>query len=67
MPIKGLANLGFLAAQTTDGSLAFLKDSSTLHVDASGLPTDVGPHNVTLTNFAYQVATTVLACWKDNH
>ena len=43
VPIKGLANLGFLAAQTTDGSLAFLKDSSTLYVDASGLPPTSDP------------------------
>jgi hypothetical protein len=66
-PIKGLANLGFPAAQTTDGSVVFLKDNSTLHVDASRLPTDVGPQNVTRTDFAYQVATTILGCWKEHH
>lgn len=42
-PIKGLANLGFPAAQTPDGSVVFLKDSSTLHVNATGLPPAVGP------------------------
>jgi hypothetical protein len=67
IPINGLANLGFPAAQTTDGSVLFLKDSSTLHVDATGLPADVGPQNVKRTDFAYQVATTILACWKEHH
>jgi hypothetical protein len=66
-PINGLANLGFPAAQTTDGSVLFLKDSSTLHVDATGLPAAVGPQDVTRTDFAYQVATTILACWKEHH
>lgn len=65
-PIKGLANLGFPAAQA-DGSVLFLKDSSTLHVDATGLPAAVGPQNVQRTDFAYQVATTILACWKEHH
>ncbi|MFF2316423.1 hypothetical protein ACFVTE_09155 [Arthrobacter sp. NPDC058097] len=66
-PIKGLANLGFPAAQTPGGSVVFLKDSSTLHVDATGLPSDVGPQKVARTDFAYQVATTILACWKEHH
>ena len=67
VPIKGLANLGFPAAQTSNGSVVFLKDGSTLHVDATGLPAGVGPQNVTRTDFAYQVATTILACWKEHH
>ena len=66
-PIKGLANLGFPAAQTADGSVVFLKDSSTLHVDATGLAARVGPQNVARTDLAYQVATTILACWKEHH
>ncbi|WP_395398529.1 hypothetical protein ACHMXB_11915 [Arthrobacter sp. UC242_113] len=66
-PIKGLANLGFPAAQTPDGSVVFLKDSSTLHVNATGLPPAVGPQKVAPTDFAYQVATTILACWKEHH
>lgn len=66
-PIKGLASLGFPAAQTADGSVVFLKDGSTLHVDATGLPAAVGPQNVKRTDFAYQVATTILACWKEHH
>jgi hypothetical protein len=66
-PIRGLANLGFPAAQTPDGSVVFLKDSSTLHVNAAALPAAVGPQDVTHTDFAYQVATTILACWKEHH
>ena len=66
-PIKGLASLGFPAAQTADGSVVFLKDSSTLHVDATGLAARVGPQNVARTDLAYQVATTILACWKEHH
>ena len=67
VPIKGLANLGFPAAQTPDGSAIFRKDSSTLHVNATGLPAGVGPQKVAPTDFAYQVATTILACWKEHH
>jgi hypothetical protein len=66
-PIKGLANLGFPAAQTPDGAVMFLKDSSTLYVNATGLPAAVGPQKVAPTDFAYQVATTILACWKEHH
>lgn len=66
-PIKGLANLGFAAAQTDNGSVIFLKDSSTLYVDATQLPAGVGPQKVARTDFAYQVSTTILACWKEHH
>ena len=66
-PIKGLANLGFPAYQTEDGSVVFLKDNSTLYVDATELPADVGPQKVTPTAFAYQVSTTILGCWKEHH
>lgn len=66
-PIKGLANLGFAAVQTDDGSVVFLKDTSTLYVDATQLPASVGPQKVARTDFAYQVSTTILACWKEHH
>jgi hypothetical protein len=66
-PIKGLANLGFPAYQTPDGSVIFLKDSSTLHVDATRLPAALGPDSVTPAAFSYQVATTILACWTEHH
>ncbi|WP_426939431.1 hypothetical protein ACQCSV_07435 [Pseudarthrobacter sp. S3] len=63
-PIEGLANLGFPAFQTP-ASAAFVKDSFVLTVDASALPETLGPHEVTRAAFAYQVATTVLACWSE--
>lgn len=66
VPIEGLANLGFPAFETTAGSVVFQKDNMTLTVDASDLPAAVGPNSVTPTAFAYQIATTVLACWVDH-
>ena len=66
-PIKGLANLGFPAYQTPDGSVVFLKDNSTLHVDGTALPSALGPEGVTPEAFSYQVATTILACWTEHH
>ncbi|WP_457973960.1 hypothetical protein [Arthrobacter sp. D1-17] len=66
-PIKGLANLGFPAYQTADGSVVFLKDNSTLHVDGTRLPAALGPNGVTPAEFSYQVATTILACWTKHH
>lgn len=65
-PIKGLANLGFPAYQTTDGSVVFLKDSMTLYVDATDLPAAFGPNSVAPTAFAYQISTTILACWVEH-
>lgn len=65
-PIKGLANLGFPAYQTDDGSVVFLKDNMTLHVNATDLPPAVGPDSIAPTSFAYQTATTILACWKEH-
>ncbi|UUL75539.1 hypothetical protein NG819_15235 [Pseudarthrobacter sp. Fe7] len=63
-PIEGLANLGFPAFQTPS-SAVFVKDNFVLTVDAAGLPETLGPHQVTRAAFAYQVATTVLACWSE--
>ncbi|MEO9094101.1 MAG: hypothetical protein ABI255_00595 [Microbacteriaceae bacterium] len=63
-PIDGLANLGLPAYETTDGAVVFVKDNMTLNVDASKLPVAVGPHAVSRTDFAYQVATAVLGCWS---
>ena len=65
-PIKGLANLGFPAYETADGSAVFQKDNMILHVDASDLPAAVGPNGVTPAAFAYQLSTTILACWVEH-
>ncbi|GAC1375119.1 MAG: hypothetical protein NVS2B15_17620 [Pseudarthrobacter sp.] len=63
-PIEGLANLGFPAFQTP-ASAVFVKDNFVLTVDAAAVPETLGPHRVTRAAFAYQVATTVLACWSE--
>ncbi|MBT2594552.1 hypothetical protein [Arthrobacter sp. ISL-72] len=65
-PIEGLANLGFPAYETTDGSAVFQKDNFILHVDASDLPATLGPEGITRNALAYQLSTTILACWVEH-
>ncbi len=62
-PIEGLANLGFPAYETADGTAVFQKDSSVLRVDATDLPATIGPNAITRNALAYQLSTTILACW----
>jgi hypothetical protein len=66
-PIQGLANLGFPAYETDDGSAVFQKDSFVLKVDASALPATLAPDNITRNALAYQLSTTILACWVEHH
>jgi hypothetical protein len=66
-PIEGLANLGFPAYETADGSAVFQKDSFVLKVDASNLPATLGPESITRNALAYQLSTTILACWVEHH
>ncbi|WP_125610715.1 hypothetical protein [Specibacter cremeus] len=61
--IEGMANLG-LPAFKTGTSVSFVKDNMTLLVDAGHLPASVGPHEVSRSALAYEVATAVLACWQ---
>lgn len=63
--IEGLANLGLPASQSSTGTVVFLKDSFTLTADATGLSEPIGPHRITRSALAYQVATDVLACWSE--
>ncbi|MBT2597237.1 hypothetical protein [Arthrobacter sp. ISL-72] len=65
-PIEGLANLGFPAYETADGSAVFQKDNFILHVDASDLPANLGPEGITRNALAYQLSTTILACWIEH-
>ncbi|WP_163167436.1 hypothetical protein [Arthrobacter sp. Alg241-R88] len=65
-PIEGLANLGFPAYETEDGSAVFQKDSFVLQVDASDLPATLGPDAITRGALAYQLSTTILACWVEH-
>ncbi len=66
-PIEGLASLGFPAYETADGSAVFQKDSFVLQVDASGLPEAMGPDRISRNALAYQLSTTILACWVEHH
>lgn len=65
-PIEGLANLGFPAYETADGTAVFQKDSFVLQVDASSLPITLGSENITRNALAYQLSTTILACWIEH-
>ncbi len=66
-PIEGLANLGFPAYETAAGSAVFQKDNFVLQVDASALPAAVGPDALSRNALAYQLSTTILACWVEHH
>ncbi|MFQ4150267.1 hypothetical protein AAGW05_16530 [Arthrobacter sp. LAPM80] len=66
-PIEGLSNLGLPGYESGDGTVIFVKDNMMLHVDATAFPATVGPHKVTASNFAYEVATTILGCWTEHH
>lgn len=66
-PIEGLANLGLPGYQSKDGNVIFAKDNMTLQVNATAFPATVGPHKVTASTFAYEMATTILGCWTEHH
>ena len=65
-PIVGLSNLGLPGYQSGDGDVVFAKDNMTLHVDATTMKTTVGAKHVPRADFAYQMATTILACWTEH-
>jgi hypothetical protein len=62
--LKGLESLGLPAFETSDGTVAFVKDTMTLHVDATALPALVGAKHATRSDLAYTLATDVLGCWN---
>ncbi|PYI68782.1 hypothetical protein CVV68_05700 [Arthrobacter livingstonensis] len=65
-PIKGLSNLGLPGYQSADGTVVFAKDNFALHVDSTKLAASVGVNHITRADFAYQMATTILACWSEH-
>lgn len=65
-PIRGLSNLGLPGYQSDAGTVVFAKDNMTLHVDATMMSGTVGVNQVPRTDFAYQMATTILACWSEH-
>lgn len=63
--ITGMANFGFPAVETATGKVAFLKDSKTLVVDASGIPAASLPSGATRQGVAYAIASGIIACWSE--
>ena len=63
-PLQGAVSLGLPAYETSNGKVVFLKDDKTLQVDATAMPSQIGPHGESRTTFAYQMATDVLGCWS---
>jgi hypothetical protein len=65
--IEGLANLGYPAYRTNEGAVVFVKDSMVLVVDARAVAVPDGADAPSRTDAAYQIATNVLACWREHH
>lgn len=63
--MSGLVGLGLPAYQDTTGRVVFLKDNMTLLVNPAALPPRVGPHKSSRADFAYTLATDILACWSE--
>jgi hypothetical protein len=61
--LRGLSALGLPAYETTDGTVVFVKDDKTLHVDGTGLPRNAA-NGESRTNLAYTIATDILGCWN---
>jgi hypothetical protein len=61
-----LQGVGEQAFSTPAGTAVVLKDSSTLQVDATGLPEVFGPQQSRRTDFAYEMATVVMGCWIEH-
>ena len=65
--IPGLLGLGLPSFSTGEGIVAFLRDGKTLVVDATALPSGLGPDGTrTQDQVAYAVASAVLTCWVDH-
>lgn len=60
-----LIGLGERAYGTPSGTVVVLKDSQTLDVDATGLPTVFGAQRQRRTDLAYEIASDVLGCWTN--
>ncbi len=65
-PTEPLIGLGERAYGTATGHAVVVKDSLTLHVDATGLPTVFGAQRQKRTDLAYEIASDVLGCWTGN-
>ena len=63
--LSGLIGLGLPAYEDTAGRVVFLKDNMTLQVNPTALPQRVGPQETSRADFAYTLATDILACWSE--
>ena len=63
--LSGLVGLGLPAYEDTTGKVVFLKDNMTLQVNPTALPQQVGPQHTLRADFAYTLATDILACWSE--
>lgn len=59
---QGLGNPGY---ESAGGTVVILKDGKTLRVDATGLPTASGPHQLSRADLAYEIASDILGCWSE--
>ena len=64
--LTGLASLGLPAYETAGGTASFVRDNLTLEVDATAMKSVVGTEKTTRKDFAYTVASFVLACWREH-
>ncbi len=62
-PLTGLLGLGQPGYTTHQGTDVILKDGKTLRVDATALPTRIGPQHQTRDDLAYEITTDILGCW----
>jgi hypothetical protein len=60
---SGLPGLGEHAYGTSRGTVVVLKDSQTLVVDATALPSVFGSDQQKRTDLAYEIASDVVGCW----
>ena len=63
--LKGLAALGLPSYETSSGIVVFDKDGQILRVDATRLTGGIGPHKLSPSSFAYEVASDVIGCWSE--
>jgi hypothetical protein len=64
-PLRGLDSLGLPAFETSNGTVAFVKDDKTLQVDATQLPSEVNEQHRQRADLAYTLATDILGCWNE--
>jgi hypothetical protein len=62
--LRGAKGLGLPAYETTSGNVVFLKDASTLQVNATQLPQHVGQAHRARADLAYTLATDIMGCWS---